>query len=228
MEEAQRSAYQHWREYYRQAIFRSIETVGIRKSTVKVLEGLTKLRLVCCHPSLADERYRGSSGKFEAFSEMLEDIIAEGHRALVFSQFVRMLSILRRHLDRQGVVYEYLDGRTIHRKEHVDRFQTDESVRAFLISLRAGGTGLNLTGADYVIHYDPWWNPAVEAQATDRTHRIGQTRQVFSYKLITRDTVEEKILSLQEKKKALVSSIISTEQGFLKSLTREDIEELFA
>ena len=228
MEEAQRSAYQHWREYYRQAILRSIETVGIRKSTVKVLEGLTKLRLVCCHPSLADERYRGSSGKFEAFSEMLEDIIAEGHRALVFSQFVRMLSILRRHLDRQGVVYEYLDGRTIHRKEHVDRFQTDESVRAFLISLRAGGTGLNLTGADYVIHYDPWWNPAVEAQATDRTHRIGQTRQVFSYKLITRDTVEEKILSLQEKKKALVSSIISTEQGFLKSLTREDIEELFA
>jgi non-specific serine/threonine protein kinase len=228
MEESQRSAYQHWREFYRQSILHSIEAVGLRKSTVKVLEGLTKLRLVCCHPWLADERYRGSSGKFEAFAEMLEDILAEGHKALVFSQFVRMLSILRRHLDKKGIVYEYLDGRTIHRREHVDRFQNDETVKAFLISLRAGGTGLNLTGADYVIHYDPWWNPAVEAQATDRSHRIGQTRQVFSYKLITRDTVEEKILALQEKKKELVNSIISTEQGFLKSLSREDIEELFA
>ena len=228
MEDAQRSAYQHWREFYRQSILKSITAVGLRKSTVKVLEGLTKLRLVCCHPALADERYRGSSGKFEAFAEMMEDILAEGHKVLVFSQFVRMLSILRHHMDRHGIPYEYLDGRTVRRKERVDRFQSDPSVRAFLISLRAGGTGLNLTGADYVIHYDPWWNPAVEAQATDRTHRIGQTRQVFSYKLITRDTVEEKILALQEKKQELVTSVISTEQGFLKALTREDIEELFS
>ncbi len=227
MDDSQRSAYHHWREFYRQSIIHSIETVGLRKSTVKVLEGLTKLRLVCCHPSLADDRYRGSSGKFEAFAEMLDDILAEGHRVLVFSQFVRMLSILRHHLDKHSVVYEYLDGRTVHRKERVDHFQDDASVKAFLISLRAGGTGLNLTGADYVIHYDPWWNPAVEAQATDRTHRIGQTRQVFSYKLITRDSVEEKILALQAKKQELVDNIISTEQSFLKSLTREDIEELF-
>jgi non-specific serine/threonine protein kinase len=111
---------------------------------------------------------------------------------------------------------------------HIDRFQDDQSIRAFLISLRAGGTGLNLTAADYVIHYDPWWNPAVEAQATDRTHRIGQTRQVFSYKLITRDSVEEKILELQDKKKNLVSSVITTDQSFLKSLTPEDIQELFS
>jgi non-specific serine/threonine protein kinase len=228
MDEAQRSAYQHWREYYRQAILRSIDAVGIRRSTVKVLEGLMKLRLVCCHPALADDRYRGSSGKFSAFEEMLDDILQEGHKVLVFSQFVRMLTLLRRHLDRHGVPYEYLDGRTTHRKTHVDRFQNDPDVRAFLISLRAGGTGLNLTAADYVIHYDPWWNPAVEAQATDRTHRIGQTRQVFSYKLITRDTVEEKIVELQEKKKDLVSSVITTEQNFLKSLTREDIDDLFS
>lgn len=228
MEELQRSAYHHWREYYRQAILKSIESVGVRRSTVKVLEGLTKLRLVCCHPALADERYRGSSGKFSAFEEMLDDILQEGHKVLVFSQFVRMLTIIRHHLDRHTIPYEYLDGRTLHRKAHVDRFQNDPEIRVFLISLRAGGTGLNLTAADYVIHYDPWWNPAVEAQATDRTHRIGQTRQVFSYKLITRDTVEEKILELQEKKKNLVSSIITTEQSFLKSLTREDIEDLFA
>ncbi len=228
MDDLQRSAYHHWREYFRQAIMRSIETVGVRRSTVKVLEGLTKLRLVCCHPSLADERYRGTSGKFSAFEEMLDDILQEGHKVLVFSQFVRMLTILRHHFDRHNISYEYLDGRTLHRKVHVDRFQNDPEIRAFLISLRAGGTGLNLTAADYVIHYDPWWNPAVETQATDRTHRIGQTRQVFSYKLITRDTVEEKILELQEKKKSLVSSVITTEQSFLKSLTREDIEDLFS
>ncbi len=228
MDELQRSAYHHWREYYRQAILRSFDTVGVRRSTVKVLEGLTKLRLVCCHPSLADERYRGGSGKFSAFEEMLDDILQEGHKVLVFSQFVRMLTILRHHFDRLTIPYEYLDGRTLHRKTHVDRFQDDASVKAFLISLRAGGTGLNLTAADYVIHYDPWWNPAVEAQATDRTHRIGQTRQVFSYKLITRDSVEEKILELQEKKKHLVSSVITTEPGFLKSLSREEIEDLFS
>ena len=228
MEELQRSAYHHWREYYRQAILRSIDTVGVKRSTVKVLEGLTKLRLVCCHPSLADERYRGGSGKFSAFEDMLDDILQEGHKVLVFSQFVRMLSILRHHLDHQKIPYEYLDGRTLNRKVHVDRFQDDPSVKAFLISLRAGGTGLNLTAADYVLHYDPWWNPAVEAQATDRTHRIGQNRQVFSYKLITRDSVEEKILELQEKKKHLVSSVITTEPSFVKSLTREEIEDLFS
>lgn len=228
MEESQRSAYQHWREYYRLAITKSIDTVGLRRSTVKVLEGLTKLRLVCCHPQLADERYRGSSGKFDAFTEMLDDILAEGHRVLVFSQFVKMLSILRKHLDKHGIVYEYLDGRTLRRKERIDRFQNDDNIKAFLISLRAGGTGLNLTAADYVIHYDPWWNPAVEAQATDRTHRIGQTRKVMSYKLITRDTVEEKIVTLQDRKKALVGSVISTESGFLKSLTLSDIEDLFS
>ncbi|HLP16329.1 MAG TPA: SNF2-related protein [Bacteroidota bacterium] len=227
MENDQRSLYAHWREYYRRTVTRSIEAVGLYKSKMKVLEGLTMLRQVCCHPGLVDLQYHGTSGKFETFIEMLDGILAEGHKALVFSQYVKMLKIIRRHCDARAMAYEYLDGQTRDRKERVDRFQNDESVRLFLISLKAGGTGLNLTGADYVFHFDPWWNPAVEMQATDRTHRIGQTKKVFSYKLITKDTVEEKILQLQEKKKELVRDIITTESGVMKSLTKEDVELLF-
>jgi non-specific serine/threonine protein kinase len=227
MESEQRTAYAHWREYYRRAVAKSIETVGLYKSKMKVLEGLTMLRQVCCHPAMVDAHYHGSSGKFETFVEMLDGILAEGHKALVFSQYVKMLKILRKHCDARGMVYEYLDGQTRDREERVNHFQNDDSVRLFLISLKAGGTGLNLTGADYVFHFDPWWNPAVEMQATDRTHRIGQTKKVFSYKLITKDTVEEKILLLQEKKKELVRDIITTDSGVMKSLTKEDIDNLF-
>jgi len=186
-----------------------------------------KLRQVCCHPSITEEKYNGSSGKFDTFVEMVDGILAEGHKVLVFSQFVRMLSILRSHCDDQNISYEYLDGRTRKRQECVERFQNDPSFQLFLISLKAGGTGLNLTAADYVIHYDPWWNPAVEIQATDRTHRIGQDKRVFSYKLITQQTVEEKIVLLQQRKKELVKSVICTDGGFMKNLTREDIEHLF-
>ncbi len=228
MEKEQRVAYEHWREYYRRALLTSIDEVGIQKSKLKVLEGLMKLRQVCCHPALVDAKYKGSSGKFEVFKEMLEDILSEGHKVLVFSQFVKMLKVLRSELDTKKILYEYLDGSTLKRQDRVERFQTDETFRVFLISLKAGGTGLNLTAADYVIHYDPWWNPAVEMQATDRTHRIGQTKHVFSYKLITKETVEEKVLLLQEKKKHLVSSVISTEAGFVKTLTKEDVEALFS
>jgi non-specific serine/threonine protein kinase len=227
MESEQRTAYSHWREYYRRAVTKSIESVGLFKSKMKVLEGLTMLRQVCCHPYMIDSHYHGSSGKFETFIEMLDGILAEGHKALVFSQYVKMLKIIRKHCDSRGMVYEYLDGQTRDREERVTRFQNDESVRLFLISLKAGGTGLNLTGADYVFHFDPWWNPAVEMQATDRTHRIGQTKKVFSYKLITKDTVEEKILLLQEKKKELVRDIITTDTSVMKSLTREDVDALF-
>ncbi|MGE5315790.1 MAG: SNF2-related protein [Acidobacteriota bacterium] len=227
MESEQRATYAHWREYYRRTVTKSIETVGLYKSKMKVLEGLTMLRQVCCHPSMVDAASHGTSGKFETFIGMLEGILAEGHKALVFSQYVKMLKIIRRHCDKQGLVYEYLDGQTRDREERVRHFQDDASVQLFLISLKAGGTGLNLTGADYVFHFDPWWNPAVEMQATDRTHRIGQTKKVFSYKLITKDTVEEKILQLQEKKKDLVRDIITTESGVMKSLTKEDVENLF-
>jgi non-specific serine/threonine protein kinase len=228
MDADQRTAYEHWREHFRRSILQSIDTVGLEQSRMKVLEGLMKLRLVCCHPVLVDQAYAGSSAKFDAYTEMLEDIIAEGHKVLVFSQFVRMLTVMRKHCEGKGISYEYLDGRTVDREERVGRFQSDDSVRVFLVSLRAGGVGLNLTAADYVVLYDPWWNPAVEAQATDRTHRIGQTKSVFAYKLITKDSVEEKILALQEQKKRLVASIISTDTGFVKSLTREDVDALFS
>jgi non-specific serine/threonine protein kinase len=227
MDVEQKRAYEYWRQYFRESILKSIESVGFQRSKIKVLEGLMRLRQVCCHPRLVDSNYAGTAGKFEAFIEMLDDILAEGHKVLVFSQFVKMLDVLRRHCDKENIVYEYLDGSTKNRRERVERFQSDESVKLFLISLKAGGTGLNLTAADYVIHYDPWWNPAVEMQATDRTHRIGQTKQVFAYKLITRESVEEKILALQERKRALVKNIITTDSGFMKSLTKDDVEALF-
>jgi len=228
MNTEQRTVYDHWREYYRRSVLKSIEELGIRRSKFKVLQGLMKLRQVCCHPALVDVKYRGLSGKLESFMEMLEDILSEGHKVLVFSQFVRMLKLLRGELDSRKISYEYLDGHTVNRRECVERFQADSKLRVFLISLRAGGTGLNLTAADYVIHYDPWWNPAVEMQATDRTHRIGQKKHVFAYKLITKDTIEEKVLLLQEKKKHLVSSVITTDSGFMKALTKEDVETLFS
>ena len=228
MDPDQKRAYEYWRQYYRESILKSIETEGFQKSKIKVLEGLMRLRQVCCHPKLVDANYRGSAGKFEVFAEMLGDVLAEGHKVLVFSQFVKMLHVIRDHCDEQKILYEYLDGSTTNRRQRVERFQSDESVKLFLISLKAGGTGLNLTAADYVIHYDPWWNPAVEMQATDRTHRIGQTKQVFAYKLITRESVEEKVLALQERKQALVKSIITTDSGFMKSLSKEDVEALFS
>ncbi|TAK52197.1 MAG: hypothetical protein EPO24_15365, partial [Bacteroidetes bacterium] len=166
MEKPQRTLYNHWRDYYRTAILDSIETVGLQQSKFKVLEGLMKLRQICCHPHLVDDTFHGSSGKFEVWKEMVEELLAENHKALIFSQFVKMLRLLSDHCDTLEVDYEYLDGATRDREERVKRFQENGDVRLFLISLKAGGTGLNLTAADYVIHYDPWWNPAVEMQAT--------------------------------------------------------------
>jgi non-specific serine/threonine protein kinase len=194
---------------------------------MKFLEGLLRLRQISNHPRLVEEHFRGTSGKFELLLETLTTLKAEGHKVLVFSQFVQMLKILRQSLDQHKVPYLYLDGQTRNRQERVDEFQTNEDIPFFLISLKAGGVGLNLTAADYVIHIDPWWNPAVEMQATDRTHRIGQEKPVFVYKFITRDSVEEKILILQERKRELVNTLISSEKGFLKSLTSDDIQVLF-
>jgi non-specific serine/threonine protein kinase len=189
---------------------------------------LTKLRQVACHPGLIDKEFFDEAGKFEALKLMIEEIISENHKVLVFSQFVQMLHIIRDYLEEQAIEFTYLDGSTKNREEVVDKFQNDEDVRIFLISLKAGGVGINLTAADYVIHYDPWWNPAVEMQATDRAHRIGQDKKVFAYKLITKDSVEEKILKLQEQKKALVKDLITTEGGIFKSLGKEDIISLFS
>ena len=228
MEPAQRKLYNRTRDYYRGMLLGMIDEGGLNHSRMHVLEGLLRLRQICNHPRLYDKSFRGASGKFDLLFETLETLRAEGHKALVFSQFVGMLSIVRAELDKEGVRYAYLDGSTNDRQAVVDRFQSDPELPLFLISLKAGGQGLNLTAADYVIHIDPWWNPAVEMQASDRTHRIGQDKPVFVFKLITRDSVEEKIVQLQERKRELVDQIITTEASFFKSLTEDDIEVLFS
>jgi non-specific serine/threonine protein kinase len=205
-----------------------IDTSGLQDARFKVLQGLTRLRQLACHPSLIFAEGEHESGKFEALLEMLQDILAGGHKVLVFSQFVRMLTLIAQQLKKDGIAFEMLTGHTRDRETRVTRFQNDPKLRVFLISLKAGGLGLNLTAADYVIVYDPWWNPAAERQAIDRAHRIGQDKSVFAYKMIARDTVEEKILELQKRKQNLVSQLITTDAGLFKHLTAEDIRGLFS
>ncbi len=225
---AQRKVYKRTLDYYRGLLLGMIEDNGIEDARMKILEGLLRLRQVSIHPHLVEPAYRGEAPKFELLMETLDSLRDGGHKALIFSQFVEVLSLLRKELDAQKISYAYLDGQTNKRQEQVDAFQSDPKLPFFLISLKAGGVGLNLTAADYVIHLDPWWNPAVEQQASDRTHRIGQDKPVFVYKLITRDSVEEKILQLQERKKQLVDQLISAEGSFFKALTKEDVQVLFS
>ncbi|MCB0750779.1 MAG: DEAD/DEAH box helicase, partial [Ignavibacteriae bacterium] len=226
-EKDQEKVYNFWKESIRAEILKEIDEKGIKKSGFKVLEGLLRLRQICNHPSLVDKNYNKKSAKFEEFKVMLSEVIEEGHKVLVFSQFVKMLDLMQMHLDKEGIKYELLTGSTQKRDEHVKNFKENSDIKVFLISLKAGGFGLNLTEADYVFHYDPWWNPAVEMQATDRTHRIGQNKNVFVYKFITKNSIEEKILRLQAKKQKMVQEIISTESSLLKNLTKEDINILF-
>jgi len=228
MEPAQRKLYNRTRDLYRGVLLGMLEEQGLNESRMKILEGLLRLRQIANHPQLVDEKAPNASGKFELLLDTMDTLQAEGHKALIFSQFVQMLSLLRRDIDGRQIPYTYLDGQTQARQEQVDTFQNDPNIPFFLISLKAGGLGLNLTAADYVIHIDPWWNPAAEMQASDRTHRIGQEKPVFVFKLITRDSVEEKILVLQERKKELVDQIITTESVFFKDLTTEDIQALFS
>ncbi len=228
MDEQQAVTYKKWRDYYRALILNQIKDEGLNRSKMKVLEGLTKLRQISIHPAMVEPNYKKSSGKFEALWNILEDLLSEKHKVLLFSQFVKSLSLVRQHLDAQKINYAYLDGSSKNRQKIIEQFQKDDKIPVFLISLKAGGLGLNLTSADYVIHLDPWWNPAVESQATDRAYRIGQTQNVFVYKMITKDSVEEKILTLQEKKKKLANTFISTETAFFKNLDRKDIEALFS
>lgn len=227
MDSAQKKLYNQTRERYRAELLGLIETEGMNNARFKVLEGLLRLRQIAIHPALVDKKYKGDAPKFEILLETLETLQAENHKALIFSQFVETLKLVKKELDARKIKYIYLDGQTQKRQDKVDEFQSNPSIPFFLISLKAGGVGLNLTAADYVIHLDPWWNPAVEMQASDRAHRIGQTRPVFVYKIIARGTVEEKILELQEKKRALVKNIIATEASFFKSLTQEDVKGLF-
>jgi superfamily II DNA or RNA helicase len=229
MRKEQRRVYSELRDSYRAALLGEIDRQGLGKTKMHVLEALLRLRQAACHPHLVNQASEEeSSAKLDVLLPDLEELISEGHKALVFSQFTSMLSIVRKHLDRRGVVYEYLDGQTRDRRERVNRFQTDPACCVFLISLKAGGLGLNLTAADYVFLLDPWWNPAVEAQAIDRAHRVGQTRKVFAYRLICRGTVEEKIAELQDQKRSLADAILQADASLLKDLTVEDLEKLLS
>jgi SNF2 family DNA or RNA helicase len=217
----------------RKSVLSEVEKQGVSKSQIQILAALTRLRQVACDPRLMkldknEEWSPDDSGKLAALRELIQDAVSGGHRVLVFSQFVEMLRLIRTALDEDGVDYEYLDGSTKDRMSRVERFNNDESCSVFLISLKAGGTGVNLTGADTVIHFDPWWNPAVEDQATDRAHRIGQNKVVTVYRLIASGTVEEKILQLSTKKRELMSNVLSEEGHPLKGLTRQDIDDLFS
>ena len=230
MDTGQQALYREVLEESKRKVYDSIDKLGFNKSRISILSALMKLRQVCCDPrllKLPPGTALPPSAKLERFSELVDELVREGHRALIFSQFTEMLEILTTQADEKQLKYLYLDGRTKDRMAKVDAFNDPAGPPVFFISLKAGGTGLNLTAADYVIHYDPWWNPAVEDQATDRTHRIGQTRAVFSYKLITRGTVEEKILGLQKRKRELAAGVLGTDADVGKALTERDVEDLF-
>ena len=227
MKPAQRQLYDELKEHYRRSLLMRVKKDGINKAKIQILEALLRLRQAACHPGLIDKkRMSEGSAKLDTLLAQLDEIVQEGHKALVFSQFTTMLAIVKSRLDKTGVVYEYLDGKTHNRQERVDRFQTDPKCSLFLISLKAGGVGLNLTAAEYVFLLDPWWNPAVEAQAIDRTHRIGQTNPVFAYRLICQGTVEEKVLELQQSKRDLAESIITADNSLIRSMKAEDLELL--
>lgn len=224
LEPAQRALYDELRDHYRRSLLGRVRSEGMAGARMHILEALLRLRQAAIHPGLVDPaRAAESSAKLDMLIPKLEEVIEEGHKALVFSQFTSMLTILRRRLDDAGIVYEYLDGQTHDRARAVERFQNDPGRPLFLVSLKAGGLGLNLTAAEYVYLLDPWWNPAVETQAVDRTHRIGQTRSVFAYRIIARDTVEEKVLALQESKREIADAIIREDNSLLSSLAPEDL-----
>lgn len=228
MSEEQLEYYEKVKSEYRNELLRSLEDGTFKKSQVQVLQGLTKLRQISNHPSMVEEGYKGDSGKFENVIHTLENVLSRGHKVLIFSQFVKHLDIYRTHFNKEEIAYAYLDGSTKNRGEVVKEFQENKDIKLFLISIKAGGVGLNLTEADYVFILDPWWNPAVEQQAIDRTHRIGQTKNVFIYKFITKDSVEEKILALQNRKRRVAESLITTEESFVKSLSPQDIQDILS
>ena len=209
--------------------FEEIKENGIEKSQIKILALLTRLRQICCHPSLFIENYKGESGKLNQCIEIVKDAIQSGHKILLFSGYTAMFEIIEKELNKENIEYLKLTGQTkvSERINLVDEFNNDPDKKLFLISLKAGGTGLNLVGADVVIHYDPWWNVSAENQATDRTYRIGQKRNVQVYKLITKNSIEEKIYDLQKRKKVLIDSMLSTNQTFISKLSKEDIMNLF-
>ncbi|MFW6267030.1 MAG: SNF2-related protein [Halanaerobium sp.] len=230
MTQLQEDSYQTVLEEVRGDLYETVEKKGFNQSRINVLAALTKLRQICNHPSLVlgDEGRAHNSGKLEALRELLSDALSGGHKIIVFSQFVKMLKLIRDDLDQQGINYRYLDGSTRNRMQKVKEFNSDPEIDIFLISLKAGGVGLNLTAADMVVHVDPWWNPMVERQATDRAHRLGQENRVMVYKMITRGTVEEKMLKLQQRKQDLFNNVIENNVNPIKAVSWEDIQDLLA
>jgi len=229
LEKPQRALYDELRDHYRRTLLTDLDPAALQRRKIQVLEALLRLRQAACHPGLIDPTRAGDgSAKLDMLMSRLRETIEEGHKALVFSQFTKLLAIVRRELDAEQITYEYLDGRTRDREARVDRFQSDANCPLFLVSLKAGGVGLNLTAADSVFLLDPWWNPAVEAQAIDRTHRIGQTRHVFAYRLIATDTVESRVVELQQRKRRLADAILTASAAPLADLKREDLELLLS
>ncbi|HLP47422.1 MAG TPA: DEAD/DEAH box helicase, partial [Candidatus Kapabacteria bacterium] len=230
MEDEQLKLYVETAKYYREELEKEMDEKGVSKSSIKILEGMLRLRQLCLFPRLMDEKFGWiPSAKFDHFTELMEDILAEDHKVLVFSQFVAVLKILKSYFDEAGMDYSYIDGATpiADRGRTVKEFQEDHKRRVFLLSLKAGGVALNLTAADYVVIFDPWWNPAVEAQAIDRSHRIGQTKKVLVYRMVMEGSIEEKMLQLQEEKRNLVENLITSDTKTFKNLKKEDILSLF-
>ena len=226
---AQRRVYNRILERSRREVTGSVKAVGFEKSRMIILTVLLRLRQVCCHLGLVDETGESDalpSGKLDHLNEILDEAMSEGHRVLVFSQFVKMLHLLRRELTERNIPFCYLDGASKDRMEQVEKFNRTPSIPVFLISLKAGGAGLNLTGADEVVHFDPWWNPSVEDQATDRAHRIGQKNTVYALRLITANTIEERVLQMQRRKRAIIDQVVGGDEATMAKLTWADVQKL--
>ena len=226
--ERQKKIYLSYMDEIKEDLGNKIKDNSIGQNQIQILAALTRLRQICCHPSTFIDNYKGGSGKLDLLMELIPEALMNDHRILVFSQFTSMLNLIGEELKLREISYFYMEGSTPPkvRNDYVKRFNEGEG-SIFLISLKAGGTGINLTGADTVIHYDPWWNPAVEEQATDRAYRIGQENAVHVIKLLTKGTIEEKIFKLQEKKRELSDSIIQSKEVFINKLTKEELEDIF-
>ena len=229
MQGEQLDVYMSYLAQAKQEVQVEIKNRGFEASQMKILALLMRLRQICCHPSLFIENYEGESSKLNQCMQITKDAIEGGHKILLFSGYTSMFNILEQELKKEGIEYFKLTGQTIvaERIKLVDEFNQNDNIKVFLISLKAGGTGLNLTGADMVIHYDPWWNISAENQATDRTYRIGQKKNVQVYKLITKNSIEERIYELQQKKEKLIDNMLSTKETFVNKLSKEEIMELF-
>jgi SNF2 family DNA or RNA helicase len=228
LSDIQQSLYRSYAESARDELVKLVERDGFDRVQIHVLATLTRLKQICCHPAIfaKEKAESGDSAKYEMLLDLLQTLVEGKHKTVIFSQYTRMLQIMREDFEARGIRFSYLDGSSKNRLEVVKQFNEDLTIPVFLVSLKAGGTGLNLVGADTVIHYDMWWNPAVESQATDRVHRLGQKNSVSAYKLITLNTIEEKIAEMQKKKKGLVKKVVSCDDEAIAKLTWEDVLEL--